>query len=813
MAIQIIGQSKAAEPTHSKLIEPDLASLPAPESAPAATFVHTKAQLIELLTHPEPMVRTFAIGHLASSEDEAVVNALALRVADEVPGVAESAVKALGERSQAAVVAAVEKRFDSAAGSLAGECARYLARHVPARLVELLKSRARLDDEAFAVTTAELGRSKSEVAIDYLDRTMNRAGTMPGERRSALYAAALLSGDKKLCQRVIGLALSDSKVDEPEGGTSPARAAVGSVAGLPLQAAIRAEGENVLKQLRDEGTAFTFFPAEVGEKLDHGLRDRDFVAVLTALEPMASLIARENASAEHKSLVERRRGLLLTVLEKKEAIASLGAGPAAVFILLAIDAAQMLALSAKQATDSPALITVAKVLETTPEALIAMDEAAFHTLFSERGQRGIRAVMSPLASETMFDIPLLERMLSALLSAGHGEALLDAAAEARSDSFVRLVVGLLSKKPESSEPVLIEALSRRPIEASVAHVVLGVVARMPTQRLALAVGRRFLELRDLARTGLSEAIFRLGDPKLTAIVKTRAYANEPEELTYCLLELLSGAPAEGDLLERLKRLRGEGPREPEFRIPLRCTDCEQVLIYGFEGVYVDPRSEKPDGDPAFIGEPVCKACGAYDHFESTQAAVQVMAQSMMQLLAMANAGGPMPETPVMPRTTRLNGKDQGLAAALRELDQAVKTSPDSIRQRLRRARLHLLLHRSRAEEDIQAALKVDPQSVEAKVMHAGMHAQRGALEPALVLLLEVRDALRGDEETRLYDAEAAPLLIETEDSILELEMYGLELPASVNLDEARGRLADHQAAEEEALRKMQSEQRGRPGGQ
>ena len=737
-----------------------------------------------------------------------MLGALALRVADEVPGVAESAVKALGERSLPVVLDAVEKRFREASGSLAGECARHLARHAPERLVELAKSRARLDDEAFAVTTAELGRSKSQAAIDYLDRSMNRAGTMPGERRSALYAAALLSGDPKLCQRVVGLAVSDSKVDEPEGGTSPARAAVGSVAGLPLQAALRAEGENVLKQLRDEGTAFTFFPPEVSQELDRGLRDRDYQLLLSALEPMAKLVARQNASDEHKSLVERRRGLLLSVLEKKEAIAGLGAGPAAVFILLAIDAAQMLALSAKQATDSPALLTLAKVLETTPEELLAKDEAAFSALFSERGARTVRAVVSPLASETMFDIPLLERIISALLGAGHGEALLDAAADARSESFVRLVVSLFAKKPKESEPVLLEVLSRRPLEASSAHVALGIVARMPTQRLALAVGRRFLELRDLARTGLSEAIFRLGDPRLSAIVKTRAYANEPEELTYCLLELLSGAKAEGELGERLKRLRGEGPPEPSFRVPLKCTDCGQVLIYGFDGVYVDPRSDKPDGDPAFIGEPVCKACGAYDHFESTQAAVQVMAQSMMQLLAMAGSGGALPEAPVMPRTTKINGKEQGLAAALRELNQALTTSPDSIRQRLRRARLHLLLHRARAEEDIQAALAVDPQSVEAKLMQAGMFAQRGTFEPALALLLEIRSTLRGEDEPRLYEGEAALLLMETEDSLLELESYGIELPAGVALDEARARLADREAAEQEAMRRIQAERSG-----
>lgn len=804
MAIQIIGQGAKSENTSSKLAEPDLTLLPLPESAPEATPVHARERLIELLTHPEPMVRTFAIGHLQSVDDAAVTEALAARVADAEPGVAESAIKALADKAAASVMSEVEARFQAASGSLAGECARYLARHAPERLIEALKTRSRLDDDAFAVTTAELGRTRSEAAIAYLDRSMNRAGTMPGERRSALYAAALLSGDPKLCQRVIGLAISDSKADEPEGGTSPARAAVGSVAGLPLQASVKSEGEAVLKQLRDEGTAFSFFSDEVREALESGLKTRALDQALAALAPVASLSAREKATDEHKSLVERRRGLLRAVIDHKDAIHALGAGPAAVFILLAIDAAQMLALSAKQAVESPALIAIAKALESTPEALQELDEAGYRSLFAERGQRTIRAVVSPLAAETMFDVPLLERIISALLATGHGEALLDAAADARSESFVRLALSLLSKDAKAAEAVLLSVLNRRPLEAPMARLALTAVTRVPTQRLALLLGRRFLELRDLARSSLAEALFRLGDPRLAPIVKTRAFQNEPEELTYCLLELLAGAPMEGELLGRLERLRGEGPAEPAFRVPLRCTDCGQVLVYAFDGVYVDPKSDKPDGDPAFIGEPNCKACGAYDRFESTPATVQIMAQAMMQLLASAQAGGMMPHSPVLPRTTKLTGREQGLAAALRELNQAVTESPDSIRQRLRRARLLLLLHRGAAEEDIRAALQVDPDSVEAKLLLAGVHAQKGELQSSLTLMLEAHAGLAPETEARLYEADRAPLLEEVEDSLLELEAHGMELPASLGLDAARARLADRQAAEAEAMRRLEA---------
>lgn len=804
MAIQLIGQAAGADTPASKLPEPDLRALPPPESAPEGSRVHDQSALLGFLGHPEPMVRTFAIGLLAEDEDDAVVNALTARVADPEPGVAESALKALAARGAEAVQAAVEARFATAEGSLAGECARYLARHAPARLVEALKARSRLDDDAFAVTTAELGRSRSEAGVAYLDRSMNRAGTMPGERRSALYAAALLSGDDKLCQRVIGLALSDSKADEPQGGTSPARAAVGSVSGLPLQAALKSEGESVLKQLRDESTAFSFFAPEVREALEQALRARDLSKALAALEPVAALPPRPEASEEHRSLVERRRGLLRAVLDKRDAIGALGAGPGAVFILLAIDAAQMLALSAKEALESPALIAVAKALESTPEAVKAMDEAALRALFGERGQRTIRAVVSPLASETMFDVPLLERIIAALLASGHGEALLDAAAEARSESFVRLVLSRFARDPKAAEPVLLAVLSRRPLEAPAARVALTAVTRVPTQRLALLLGRRFLELRELARSSLAEALFRLGDPRLAPIVKTRAFENEPEELTYCLLELLAGAPIEGELQRRLQRLRGEGPPEPAFRVPLRCADCGQVLVYAFDGVYVDPKSDKPDGDPAFIGEPKCKACGAYDRFESTPATVQIMAQAMMQLLGSAQAGQMLPSSPVLPRTTKLTGREQGLAAAQRELDQALSASPDSIRNRLRRARLLLLLHRARAEDDIKAALAVDGSSIEAKLLLSGVHAQRGELEPALALMLEAHASLSGTEEPRLYDTERATLVQEVEDSLLELEMHGLELPSELRLDEARARLADRQAAEEEALRRLEA---------
>lgn len=804
MAIQIIGKGASPVRSASKLPEPDTSALPSPDSAPEAAPVHGREALLGFLNHPEPMVRTFAIGLLSETKDDEVVAALAARTGDPEPGVAESAVKALQDQPAETVRKAIEERFASAEGSLAGECARYLARHAPERLVEALKARARLDDDAFAVTTAELGRSKSEAGVAYLDRSMNRAGTMPGERRSALYAAALLSGDDKLCQRVVGLALSDSKAEEPKGGTSPARAAVGSVAGLPLQAALRSEGEAVLKQLRDESGAFSFFPAEVSQALEQALRARDLTATLAALEPIAALAPRPEASEEHRSLVERRRGLLRAVLDKKDAIGALGAGPGAVFILLAVDAAQMLALSAKQALESPALIAVAKALELTPDAVKALDDAGLRALLAERGQRTIRAVVSPLASETMFDVPLLERIIAALLASGHGEALLDAAADARSESFVRLVLSLFGRDKKAAEPVLLAVLNRRPLEAPAARLALTAVTRVPTQRLALVLGRRFLELRDLARSSLAEAIFRVGDPRLASIVKTRAFENEPEELTYCLLELLSGASIEGELERRLERLRGEGPAQPMFRVPLRCTDCGQVLVYAFDGVYVDPRSDKPDGDPALIGEPRCKACGAYDRFESTPATVQILGQAMMQLLSTAQAGQRLPHSPVLPRTTKLTGREQGLAAALRELNQALAESPESIRNRLRRARLQLLLHRAAAEEDIKAALAVDGTSVEAKLLMAGIHAQRGELEPALALMLDAHASLNGAEEPRLYDTDRLTLRHEVEDSLLELEAHGLELPDDLALDAARARLADQQAAEAEALRRLEA---------
>jgi len=99
----------------------------------------------------------------------------------------------------------------------------------------------------------------------------------------------------------------------------------------------------------------------------------------------------------------------------------------------------------------------------------------------------------------------------------------------------------------------------------------------------------------------------------------------------------------------------------ELRLPLRCKRCKEVLAYGFERVLLDVESKDPYGDPAFVGEIVCKACGTEGELEPTPDAGRILTSHMMEFLNAARGGRTIARPKVMPAETQLRGKRVGFA--------------------------------------------------------------------------------------------------------------------------------------------------------
>ncbi|MCA9555897.1 MAG: hypothetical protein KC933_38070, partial [Myxococcales bacterium] len=192
----IIGGSATPAPTQG-LPEPEV-DLPHPGTAPEAHHIMSTERIVALLGHSNPLVRTFAIEQASLRSEPEVLDALAARVREGDDLVAIEAIGVLEAKKYRPAADALLERFATAHGELAAVCATALGQLAPERLLDAVKARGRLDDEAFAAVATALGIVGSDDTVAFLDKGLNRAGAVSPDRRGALYGAALLSGSEKL---------------------------------------------------------------------------------------------------------------------------------------------------------------------------------------------------------------------------------------------------------------------------------------------------------------------------------------------------------------------------------------------------------------------------------------------------------------------------------------------------------------------------------------------------------------------------------------------------------------------------------------
>lgn len=797
MAIQIIGAPRASEDNDSPLPKVEV-SFPQPGALPANAAVFTDEQVKALLHHENGVVRGFAVEQAAQREGEEWSRALMEKVADADEVVASDAIHALEVRKYQGAAEVIGERFANGSTRLVVSAARALGELAPEKLLELVRARGRLEDEAYGATATAVACIGSSEVVEYLDKALNRSGALSPERRGALFGAALLSGSTALANRVIVMALADSKKEEPEGASFPSRGALSAIAGMPLSMSTKAAGLELYDFARRviESEILPLYEGERKDALEDALKKKNTGALLSSLAHVLELPEPNFAAGDRtvQSMPKRRRGLLTAMLERKAEIGALEAAPAAVFVAAAAQSSAAIVAGGANDAHSPAIIALVKALESTLDAptLAAMNLEELTKFFKEKSERQMRRVHNILTHERTRQLGTLKRFANAIADAGHAQGLFEAAADVEDEGVHTAILDAVARNREAAEAIVVDALTRSPLEPKIAILALEAVEKVRTQRVGTAIGRRFLELRELARPLLIRAVLRLGDPKLLPLVESRAFPDEPEELAYALLSLANNAPKSERLDKAVARTLTPGSQAPEaeanIMLPLKCKKCKETLSYGFDRVLLDVESKDPYGDPAYVGDTACKACGTVDQLEATEQAGQIITSMMLDFLQAARRG-PIRGTPVVaPAQTAHHGKKMGFAAALRALDKEIADSPQSIRPRLHRARMRLILRRKGVEEDAQAVLEADPRSPEGRALFASIAARDGdpakSMEHAVIALRSLRE----DPPARVYDADDASALADSiEDLIVELERQGAAVPADIDFSAARVR--------------------------
>lgn len=828
----IIGASgETSAPKYQKALPEPEVDLPHPASAPEAKLVATAAQIQGWLEHDSPLVRTFAVEQISQRDEPELLAALTKVVADEDELVAIEAVSVLEAKKCVGAADAIAARFAEASGQLAAACASALGRLTPDRLMDAVTQRRRLDDEGFAAVATSMAIVGGEQTVTFLNKALNRAGVLAPERRGALYGAALLSGDAALAGRVIGVAIEDSKKDETEEGSAyPSRASFAVLAGMPTAYSRTTDGLEVFDHAREmlEQEILPELSEADRATLADAMKRKQAGEVLAALAPLLSRevpearpsVEDEEAETELGTMPRRRRGLLEALVARAEAIGRLELKPAAIFVAAAAQAAMVVLAHDLSEATSPAMIAISKALEgdKSPEALAALDRAALADYFASKTDRDMRRVVSTLVREHFRRASTLRRFTKAIFSADHGPALLAAAVEVEEPQVHGQIARAAEEDREAAEKTIVELLDDREADPKVVTLALRIGEALRTERIALVLGRRFFALREQNRGLLARAMLRCADARLLPLLESRAFDDEAEEVAWVVLALahdVERTEALDQAIERTLRDRvADDDEVRQLRVPLRCQVCGEVNGYTFQRAYVDVEAKDDLGDPAFVGDLVCKACGTEDQLAPTEAAARILTGHMLEFLQAAEMGAVDAPPLVSPAQTELSGVKMGLAAALRALAEQIEQSPEAIRPRLHRARVRLILERSGVAEDLEVALKADPASPEARALKATLLMRERKGEQAMALSAEAARALSAAEPPRLYDADSAERLLRTvEDYMVELELEDFDPPEDVDLTAARQRRADREAeaiARQEAQRQAMAQ--GGPGG-
>ncbi|MBI2372584.1 MAG: HEAT repeat domain-containing protein [Deltaproteobacteria bacterium] len=764
MAITLIGRGDDAY----SLPEVEL-DFPAPLAPPPGSPLWTTDKLLTLLESGNAIARRFALRRLSRSSEPRATQALVDHVSDPNVEVVLAALSFIEDRDFHVAAEPVEKCLRGTTEPRVRMAACHaLGRIAPERVIEILQRGPRLDDEEVITLVTSLAAKWPAGTSEYLARALNRAGAASPGRRTGIYTAVLLGPDVSLIERVLGLAIADSRKDGQ--AMAPARLALG-VLSPDARMLSRDSGERLFRALRDAPR--TGWGPEPTEKIEAALRRGK---VGEAIRVVGEVVG--TAPSKHE-VVPRPEGLLLGLVNAARSIDELEPAMAAPFLAAALSIGTRLRVLDAAQSARAKMIEMLGVGEGAARDEI---EARVRSLSNETRE----SLLVCLRAEAKPQDQLDQDVVVSLARAAPALVLEEAARDPEGVVFEILHFSASDATPDL-EPLIVDRLVSRATSEDDLGVALNLAGVLATERTSAALGRRFYELRTRARVELLGAVDLSGDPRLFAAVKSRAFEDEVEGAVALALAAIAGGPQD-PALEAAAHRWFDRPGLERHGIPLemKCSRCGEILTYRATRVFLDP--ERPDRRPALAGDRKCKACGAAaERLSLTDQGHQSIRMVMLSQLAEREADDT--EVPiVMPVAIEIGKKSVPLPEALEQLDADLARSPTAIRPRLKRARILMLLERSAASEDVAAVLEVDPSSAEAKLLSAQILAKKGRASEAITTLADALKTLRGGN-ARLYERDLPEMHGFCERLLLDFEAAGEDLPADLDLHEARVRRA------------------------
>ena len=110
--------------------------------------------------------------------------------------------------------------------------------------------------------------------------------------------------------------------------------------------------------------------------------------------------------------------------------------------------------------------------------------------------------------------------------------------------------------PEAAEEAALAVLTTSPLDETTLPMAVALARVLRTQRLGLAIGRKFYELRKIAPTEVAQACLRIADKRLIPLLESRAFADEAEEVAWLVLALVHAVEDSDKLQKALDRTHG-----------------------------------------------------------------------------------------------------------------------------------------------------------------------------------------------------------------------------------------------------------------
>lgn len=808
MAIPIIGQSTTAS---SPLPDIPDADAPPPGTLPENTPCLAEDLVRFCLSHPEPLVRSFGVDQAQAVLGDDALPLIAPLVADDHGLVASVAMDVLARGGHEAAIPALKKRFLGNRDATGRAAAEALGKLAPDTLLGALQEAGRLDDRTYAQAISSLSLNPSDETEAFFAKALDRSGAMSPERRSALFGAVLLSGRPALCRRVIARAIEESEKKEEKAGTAyPARMALAAGVVLDVVLARHEHGPGLFDELRPllSAAVLPILGAPEQKALDEALRKHAAGPILAALAPVLDLppAAADDLDRDLKT-GERRRGLLSALLEVAPQMDRLPADAQGIFAAAAGRAAAVVASYTEAAATASDVETVAKALELPTETLRGASDEQLCELFRAPDDRNFRRVAVAITRAELSDRDL-KRFTAAIAAAGRAGDLFGAVAESDSPGVIQVVVDALGQHPAAMEPVLVQALENREEDDRSVALALEALDSVRTQRVAAALARNFARLRPIHGPAMPQAMMRLGSAWFLPLLKSRAFADEPEERAWAVLSLAHQDDSDPALREEAIARVHRPLSSASESLTLGCANCQEVLHYEVERVYFDPSDETIFSEMLFVGAPACKACGD-EGLRPTERTAQALAQDLTRFAMAARTQGVAEEPFVWPAQVPVHGKTMGYKAALKGLSEDIDATPDAIRPRLMRARINLRLKRDAARADIDHILSVETDAPEALLLSAAEHLAHERLTEAAEDAARAHQRLSADEAPRLYEeADAASLQPVLEDLLLAIRERGTAVPDGIDLSGAESRAREAAVEQSIARERFQAAERG-----